>query len=773
MSLRSALASFSMLLSLWALAPAAPPASRPWWEQYTPIVSDGNKQPIQSTAAGAVRGVGYPTGWYGFWFVDDQKRMNVGARSWRQAAEAGMRRIIYYDSGELGDYAAFFDAQGKVIYNGWSLPWWKGEPVTARWFGLAAFMADVPWAPWPTAKDYGLPRFTFPDGTPANDLYEALARRNVAGQWKFDHFSNPRVTDDVAQRSGLAQLAARQAAQAEVAGKSGWQTVRLIDVDFANPQLREFRCREIAREIAQQRPDGVHIDNHGDLNTTYPQAQAFGLWTQHAFRQWLKRRLTPAQLAELGVADLDRFEIRDHLRNQPLQPVPKMSWRWLHPGWTQDRLWNCYLLSTAEAGLEFHRAVYRAAKDAARQAGLDCLLCGNLIPGFPGQELLRGSCDIAHFEWRAQGNIGPFRGTGLPPRGRSAYIVRLGAAISPAGYCWPSIYVPKDLAGPGHEHLHQVMAFDCLANRGLLDFGHAYLDGYSPGTPASAAVVNRFVKAIAPRASRRRPVADVGLVYCPWSALAAVTVARPLTELLFDEYAGWATFLAHRQQAWDVVLSTDLTPERLRQYPIVVLPSVAALSDEQVQALTRYVQQGGRLVATGPSATRFGPERLLAPRPTGALAGSSGARVVTATPGRQYWNADYDPAAAAEMGRLLQFDGFHPRLSTTAPATVGLALSEGAGPAPLWILELTNYDLDVATDRIAPAPETSVSVRLPPLLAGRSLRIEYLEPDGSQANRPQTLPDERIEHDNHAGLLTLRVPGFSHAMIVYLAPSDN
>ena len=78
------------------------------------------------------------------------------------------------------------------------------------------------------------------------------------------------------------------------------------------------------------------------------------------------------------------------------------------------------------------------------------------------------------------------RPMGLPPDGRAGYVTRLGAAISDAPCCWPSIYVDKDHAGAGHENLHQVMAMDCLVNRGLLDFGHAYLDGYSPGTPRIA-----------------------------------------------------------------------------------------------------------------------------------------------------------------------------------------------------------------------------------------------------------------------------------------------
>ena len=120
---------------------------------------------------------------------------------------------------------------------------------------------------------------------------------------------------------------------------------------------------------------------------------------------------------------------------------------------------------------------------------------GNAIPLPLGGTLLRGACDIAHFEWSTVHGWWGLRPMGLPPAGRVGYITRLGAAMSDAPFCWPSIYVAKDQAGAGHEQLHKVLAFDCLANRGLLDYGHAYLDGYSPGTPQSAGFVNRFVRA--------------------------------------------------------------------------------------------------------------------------------------------------------------------------------------------------------------------------------------------------------------------------------------
>ena len=136
--------------------------AEPWWHAYTAVASGpSGAQNLKTVSVGAVRGMGYHAGWNGFWFLDDQERMGNAARQWEMARQAGVKRLLYYDLGEVGDYAGFFGADGKMKHNGWSIPFWKGDgPLTARWFGLQAFMsATGGWSPWPTAKDYGLQRF--------------------------------------------------------------------------------------------------------------------------------------------------------------------------------------------------------------------------------------------------------------------------------------------------------------------------------------------------------------------------------------------------------------------------------------------------------------------------------------------------------------------------------------------------------------------------------------------------------------------------------------
>ncbi|NLX98758.1 MAG: hypothetical protein GXY83_21580 [Rhodopirellula sp.] len=749
--------------------PGAPDnlAPKPWWHHYTPVATVRLGAPsLDAIQAGAARGIG-TLGWYGFWFLDAQEQaghLNHGTEKLRQAA---VKRIVYYDVGEVGDYAAFFTADGRMTHNGWSLPWWKGgKPLTARWFGLEAFMDNVPWAPLPSAKAYGLPPFTTPDGNPAADFYSVLTRRGLDGEWSYDYSSNPGITDDVAGRSGLAKLSERQTNRPDVQGKSGWQTVRLVHLDYANPQMRDYLCREIERIIPRLCPDGIHADNLGDTNLGHANTSAFGLWSLHTFRDYLRRHFPPAELERMGIGDPATFDLPAYIRDKPFETRGK-RWHILNPKWTEDPVWLCYLIHKVETAQAYHRAFYAAAKEAARREQLDCAVFGNTIPFPMGGALMKGACDIAHFEWSTVHGHWGMKPMGLPPDGRAGYVTRLGAAISDAPFCWPSIYVNKDKSGAGHENLHKVLAFDCLANRGLLDFGHWYLDGYSPGTPQSAGFVNRFIRAHAPRLSQRRYLADIAVVHSAWSEIASMNVFNPVMDGFVDEYSGWCDFLGRTHRQWDVVLQQDLTAEHLAPYPITVLPSVTVLTDADLRALRRYVEAGGRVVATGQTGTRFGPERYLAPREN--RFSLAGARIVPDKPGVAYWRNERDPVAAKRMAELLDWPDFHPRLATDAPATVGVNLNLGTGEAgPLLTLDLNNYDLDVETDTVHPAPAITTTIRLPDEWRCRELQASYVTPEMKDGALPAPLAGDAASVDHQHGTLRLQTPAFDTCLIVFL-----
>ena len=183
---------------------------------------------------------------------------------------------------------------------------------------------------------------------------------------------------------------------------------------------------------------------------------------------------------------------------------------------------------------------------------------------------------------------------------------------------------------------------------------------------------------------------------------------------------------AHRQ--WDVVLQQDLTAKNLQRFPVVVLPSVMTLSDAELGELRCYVAAGGRLVATGLTGTRYGPERYLTRREsTFAL---PGARIASDKPGVAYWRKDRDAAAARRMAELLDWPGLQPHVETDAPCTVGVNVNFGTDEAgELLTLDLNNCDLVVKTDTLRPAPAISTIVRLPLSWRSGDIQVSYAAPE--------------------------------------------
>jgi hypothetical protein len=92
-----------------------------------------------------------------------------------------------------------------------------------------------------------------------------------------------------------------------------------------------------------------------------------------------------------------------------------------------------------------------------------------------------------------------------------------------------------------------------------------------------------------------RSIASVALVVAQRSN--RLYKAPPGTDAL-DSVSGMYTILNEARVPFDVVLSDDLSAEKLRRYPVLILPNVALMSDAQAREVEAYVQAGGSLLAT-------------------------------------------------------------------------------------------------------------------------------------------------------------------------------
>lgn len=731
-----------------SLASAAEPPLPAWSKPYHTLVSNPTKKLGRMWELGfmAERGA-WASGWYGPWWLQQQvERLSKydALKYVERLRSEGVRNVFYYDAGEMGEFVGLVSAEGRLLYSQWELRFYRGEPGTLAWFGADGFYGDNPIVRLKNYRGFNLPRWTLPDGQPVPSVYD-LAQVSWTGRRDRWDYSGVTVSPEIARQLKLEDfLASRPTPLAPEAKNS---LGRICSYDHSNPfLLAEFKAG--VGLMLGQRPDFIHFDNYLDNETLYPGQQAFGPWSLANFRRFLQTHFGADQRQRLGVEPVADFDLKRYLGLAggagSVKPAYLLDRRWF-----DDPVWNAFLCSKVADWHELFRQLYAFCKAESRKQGAEVLVVGNTIPIFPGCALADDILDVAHFEHHADVRYGPIViPTGLPPLGRLGGMVRLGAAMSRTGWCWPSVYVPQSLGGQGHENLHKVMAFDCLANRGVLDYGHQYLEGYSPGSDESVAWIDGFIKAFAADYGRRRPWCEVGLVFPGESLLAGVSLFSMNPDYCLYDYLGWAQGLTDLHVQWDVLRDNQLSAARLEGLKAVVLPSAVCLGDEAVAALVAFVGRGGKLIVSGSAGTRFGRARCLSHRPDAeTLRARLGAKAEPScqqlpTIGKTYYGdiagGRRTEGREAMRAAVARATTNRPIVSVDAGPELGLfAYRDGDAVE----LDMVNYAIDTATDELAAVKPATVILAAP---TGRSFAAgpgacfmpEQREPTDKKAGSP-------------------------------------
>jgi hypothetical protein len=628
-----------------------------------------------------------------------------------------VKNEFYFDAGEMGQFVALVH-DGRLLLNQWELRFYRDEPGELMWFGKDAFYRDRNPLRLKNYRDFGLPPWTLPDGSRVTSVYQ-LARTSFDGRLQRWDYSQVRAPERVAKALNIDAFLAR--GPDPVPPEAHQSLGRIRSYDHSNPfLLGDFQVG--VGMMLTQKPAFLHVDNYFDNELVYPRWGAFGPWSLENFRRFARTKLDAATRQQLGLADLDRFDLKAYIRGRPYGN-PQSHAFFQDPRWFDDPVWNLFVCSKLADADRLFRGLYAFCKHQSRRQGEEVLVASNVIPLFPGGSLVSGALDVAHFEHAPAHQYGPIVvPTGLPPLGRLGGVSRIGAAVSKAGYCWLSAYVPKPLSGAGHENLHRVMAFDCLANQAVLDYNYQYLDGYSPGSDESAAWINCFIKNFSHDYGSRTSLRDTALVFPGQSLLGSISVFCMDPRPSLYDYLGWAQALTELHATWDALPDDQLSAAALAGYRLVVLPSCTCLGDGGCAALAGYVRGGGRLLISGPAGERFGPEHFLwrrAPRQTlaarlaaeapSAADGRPGAGRIFRSPatfGRTFYedvSQGRRTRGRAEIKALLDqaLAGVPPLVTTDASTLLGVfACREGDASVAI---DLVNYDLDLAADRLAPA----------------------------------------------------------------------
>lgn len=138
------------------------------------------------------------------------------------------------------------------------------------------------------------------------------------------------------------------------------------------------------------------------------------------------------------------------------------------------------------------------------------------------------------------------------------------------------------------------------------------------------------------------PVAEVGIYF---SGRTRDWLGREQPEDYFQSFQGAHKALVYEHIPWGILLDENATLERLRRFPIVVLPHAAILSEQETRTLTDYVKQGGNLIVTGWSGLLG---RRGEPREESVLSELAGVRLIRRLDSLDNWVRL--PAGSSSMG---------------------------------------------------------------------------------------------------------------------------
>lgn len=766
-----------------------------WWNYYTPSLShlQGYWKNIEEINPGMVRHTAQGT--HGIWQIDNQKYTGGYYDNNEEAANSfGAKRVYYLDTDELAGTLVFTDNSNNILYSKYDIGNYKGNGMglTARWIDVRDFMYNrsliLNGKQLATAGDLNVKMFTYPDGRkPEYDkMYEAISSIDIYGNMNLGSLSPAEIiSEKVAKNSGLGEITRRDGEK--------WFLDYRYSADRGCKPLIDYKSAEIWHSIEMNKPDVLHFDDFGA--SLFNNVKNFGEWTVYNLKSILKAEFSKKQLAGFGIDDIETFDPRDYFLHMPwaseyftglgVKDISKRkqaeSLKYFDSEfWLSDTIFRIYQISRIKDAQSYYKRIYSETKKASSKIiGSKIPVTGNLIPTFTGAGFLKDMVDIPDYEWKLFSTYGFFyRADGYYPDARMGYHTRLAAKMSKTGYTILHAYVDDKHAGSKFDELHKVMHFDALANRAMLSFGYWFQDGYTPGTIQSAGFCNTFTKKVSNEISKREYIADYALLQSDWSGIAATGMQGSqrfnnngsAPERYLSEYVGWGRYLAGTNLQWNIVMADNMTIHELKNYKVIILPSLLVLTPKQVKILDKYTKTGGRIVITGDSGKFQGPEGFLLPYKDDVLVdlkNNKNVKYTEAKPGMAY-EKDPNSENSETLKRLLEFNEIFPVLTTDAKATTGVSLSRSVQNTNRLTIDCVNYNIDVEKNRITKADGFTIDIKNEKFIKGKKdVSIRYIQAD-NEFDDFQVLDKTEYEINTDESSLRIKVPEFKYYQLLVI-----
>lgn len=231
--------------------------------------------------------------------------------------------------------------------------------------------------------------------------------------------------------------------------------------------------------------------------------------------------------------------------------------------------------------------------------------------------------------------------------------------------------------------------------------------------------------------SPRVPIRPVGVYFSPQSRDDDSAGFLP-------SYRGTLLLLLQKHLELQVV-----TPRTLAAFhgPVLVLPNVSALGEEERSALREFVSRGGRLVITGADVT--------------ALGDAAGVKRFKECPGKAYFDGlqkDFAAGSQATPEEFLASLDTRGLIRVEAPPTVVAHIASVNGAPHIF---LANFGGLVPLKIAVPTPETNVRISIPDGKAGMLHVLPFLGEDRS------------VQGERHEGRIVFVLPALERGAVAW------
>jgi hypothetical protein len=507
------------------------------------------------------------------------------------------------------------------------------------------------------------------------------------------------------------------------------------------------------------------FSNRGD----YEEIGVFGEYSMQGFRDYLASKYSQDELAEFGIDDLATFDYAAYLKEKGYtkegiheQILRKLFWDGFNP--INVLLFEDFQAFQNQSMVNFQKRLIVEIKEYGRRTqNKEIIFTAYPWDLFlPENYALFSLYDLfspeLHHAWRA----------GFPPKGRAAQWYKLGFVAAGVPGAFKTTDSPADvlsMAKYNTQNLLKIRFAEAYANRGAMlnkpsmtAFDETFMRGREFDTdPETLRGYAEFLKAHrdALNPESLHSLADVGVVFS-------------LPSLFYDKWAhinsweGICQLLAHLHVPYEVIYAGDgihdadeLEAEELSKYPVIILPHVLALTENQENALLDHVSGGGVAVIYG-DLGEVNEYQQEAERPSLNTilkdeVNSYGKGKLYYYPsqelGFEYYSYTAYSPIAEEFGEAPDLrvtekraDEIRNEFGELLAELIAERQIEGSVPQNVFVqpyisgdklyVHLINYDYELTTDTISPIENLSLRVRCPSGFVPSSIKL--ISPDLEQ-----------------------------------------